>query len=104
MPNSPMTFGQLRRRSCGLKAFRAYDKLRPNSAARGYGRRWREYRKSFLMSNPLCASCLSAGLTVPATVIDHIVPHRGDMRLFWDKSNHQALCKRCHDRKTAKGL
>jgi 5-methylcytosine-specific restriction protein A len=23
------------------------------------------------------------------------------MKLFWDKRNHQALCKRCHDEKTA---
>jgi 5-methylcytosine-specific restriction endonuclease McrA len=23
--------------------------------------------------------------------------------LFWDKTNWQALCKRCHDQKTATG-
>jgi len=34
---------------------------------------------------------------VAATVVDHITPHRGDMTLFWDKSNWQSLCKRCHD-------
>ena len=34
------------------------------------------------------------------TVVDHIVPHRGDQKLFWDKSNWQPLCKACHDRKT----
>lgn len=32
-----------------------------------------------------------------ATVVDHIVPHRGDPVLFWDERNWQPLCKRCHD-------
>jgi 5-methylcytosine-specific restriction enzyme A len=33
----------------------------------------------------------------PATVVDHIEPHRGDTGRFWDKANHQPLCKPCHD-------
>ena len=37
----------------------------------------------------------------PATVVDHITPHKGDMVKFWDESNHQGLCKRHHDTKTA---
>ncbi|WP_295219971.1 HNH endonuclease signature motif containing protein, partial [Ruminococcus sp.] len=35
-----------------------------------------------------------------ATVVDHIIPHRGDPHLMWDESNWQALCKSCHDWKT----
>jgi 5-methylcytosine-specific restriction enzyme A len=35
-------------------------------------------------------------------VVDHITPHRGDERLFWDTANHQAMAKRCHDPKTAR--
>lgn len=31
-------------------------------------------------------------------VCDHIEPHRGDERKFWDESNLQTLCKACHDR------
>ncbi|MCB4811684.1 HNH endonuclease [Methylovorus menthalis] len=38
----------------------------------------------------------------PATVVDHIKPHRGDMALFWDRNNWQAMAKECHDRKTAR--
>ncbi|MCA0996301.1 HNH endonuclease signature motif containing protein [Alloyangia pacifica] len=34
----------------------------------------------------------------PATVVDHIIAHRGDMTLFWDKANWQPLCKSCHNR------
>jgi 5-methylcytosine-specific restriction protein A len=35
-----------------------------------------------------------------ATIIDHIIPHRGDKRLFWDRTNWQPICQACHDRKT----
>ncbi len=35
---------------------------------------------------------------MPATVVDHIKPHRGDPKLFWDQENWQALCARHHDR------
>lgn len=40
----------------------------------------------------------------PATVVDHIIPHRGDLSsaAFWDETNWQPLCKRHHDRKTAR--
>ena len=37
----------------------------------------------------------------PATVVDHIKPHHGDQRLFWDVGNWQSLCKAHHDSKTA---
>jgi len=36
-----------------------------------------------------------------AGVVDHIVPHKGDADLFWQRTNWQPLCKPCHDRKTA---
>lgn len=30
-------------------------------------------------------------------LVDHIDPHRGDMKKFWDSANWQSLCKTCHD-------
>lgn len=63
--------------------------------------RWREGRERFLRYNPLCVRCKADDRVVPAQVVDHIEPHRGDEKLFWDETNWQALCKRCHDRKTA---
>ena len=36
-----------------------------------------------------------------AKEVDHIIPHRGDMQLFWDVANWQGLCKSCHSKKTA---
>jgi 5-methylcytosine-specific restriction protein A len=74
-----------------------------DATQRGYGYRWQRERAAYLARNPLCVTCLAAGLTVLASVVDHHVPHRGDMRLFWDVTNWQSLCKRCHDRKTARG-
>lgn len=45
--------------------------------------------------------CLRAGRLVPATVVDHITPHKGNSELFWDSANWQSLCESCHNRKTA---
>jgi 5-methylcytosine-specific restriction protein A len=68
---------------------------------RGYDARWEKARKTFLQANPLCVGCQLTGRYVPATCVDHVVPHKGDQGLFWDESNWQALCKHCHDVKTA---
>lgn len=66
------------------------------TAERGYGSKWQTYRKRFLAENPLCCYCLEQGRVTAAKVVDHIAPHRGDQRLFWDVSNHQSLCSPCH--------
>nr|DAZ31132.1 MAG TPA: HNH endonuclease [Caudoviricetes sp.] len=73
---------------------------RTSSARRGYNRRWRIARSRFLKTHLLCVRCRKQGRLVKATVVDHIVPHRGDDRLFWNEENWQALCKNCHDSKT----
>ena len=64
-------------------------------------RAWVSARKAYLMANPLCVLCQREGRLTPATDVDHIIPHRGDRRAFWDTSNWQALCHPCHSRKTA---
>ena len=75
------------------------EESRPASG-RGYGSRWQKARKQYLESHPLCVMCMKEGQFRKATVVDHIVPHRGDERLFWDRENWQSLCKEHHDRKT----
>ena len=67
------------------------------SNQRGYGTAWQRARKGFLMKNPLCVMCSAEGATRAAEVVDHVVPHRGDRNLFWDRANWQALCKQHHD-------
>lgn len=71
------------------------------TAERGYGGRWQRYRLAFLERNALCVMCQKLGKVTAATVVDHIEDHRGDQGKFWDKANHQALCKPCHSAKTA---
>lgn len=87
---------------CRAKRQSAADRRRGSSAARGYGARWQRYRISYLLRHPACEQCRLEGRLVAAEVIDHIIPHRGDESLMWDEANHQALCKACHDRKTAR--
>lgn len=69
---------------------------RESSSKRGYGYRWQKARESYLKKHPLCVDCSRRGYVVAADVVDHIVPHRGDMKLFWDSDNWQSLCTNCH--------
>lgn len=63
---------------------------------------WRKVlRPAQLLREPWCRECAKHGRRTPATVVDHVRPHRGDWALFVDPANHQSLCKPCHDRKTA---
>lgn len=41
--------------------------------------------------------CEQMGRTTLATVADHIKAHKGDVRLFFNGTNLQSLCKACHD-------
>lgn len=75
---------------------------RAGSTARGYGSQWQKARLGYLAHHPLCRHCEAEGRTEPATVVDHIKAHKGDMALFWDTANWQPLCKRHHDEKTAR--
>lgn len=86
------------------KVKRDLDKNRPSSSQRGYGARWQRYRKWFLARHPFCADCEERGEMTEATVVDHVIPHRGDRKLFWDKTNHRALCATCHNRKTMREI
>lgn len=73
-----------------------------SAAGRGYGIKWQKESRRFLQAHPLCCMCQKEGRYVKATVVDHIVPHRGDQKLFWDQSNWQPLCKKHHDQKTGR--
>jgi len=81
---------------------RKLDEHRPNSNKRGYNYRWHKASRSFLVRNPLCAECLRYNITTVATCVDHIEPHRGDMKKFWDVDNWQSLCTTHHNQKSAK--
>ncbi|MEK3945000.1 HNH endonuclease [Paenibacillus sp. FSL H3-0310] len=79
-----------------------YEQQRGSAAERGYDSKWKVARARFLRSHPLCVHCELSSLVTAATVVDHIIPHKGDMRLFWNVSNWQGLCASCHSIKTVK--
>jgi 5-methylcytosine-specific restriction protein A len=84
---------------------KAHEAQRSSSTQRGYGYRWQQASKGFLRQHPLCQcpECDEGRIRVrEATVVDHRIPHRGDMKLFWDRSNWQSMHKDCHDVKTAR--
>lgn len=60
-------------------------------------KQWRELRKYRLMREPVCRYCSEVGKHTPAEIVDHIEPHKGDTYKFFDYTNTQSLCKRCHD-------
>ena len=82
-------------------AAKLVEKQRETSCQRGYGYKWQKASKGFLAKNPLCAEHDRRGEVVAATEVDHIIPHKGDMTLFWNRGNWQSLCHSCHSTKTA---
>ena len=90
MPNRPV-----RRHGSSVRA--ADD--RPSAARRGYGRRWRRLRLSYLNRHPICENPFGIqDHLIAATDVDHIIARRfgGPDR----DDNLQALCHACHSRKT----
>lgn len=61
-----------------------------------YDHTWTKYRALFLSLNPTCYACGEK-----ATVVDHLVAHKGDKELFVKVDNHIPLCKHHHDTITA---
>ncbi len=57
---------------------------------------WRARRAAQLRDFPLCRYCELVGAITPATVADHVVPHRGDDDLFFH-GPLQSLCATCHN-------
>jgi 5-methylcytosine-specific restriction protein A len=86
-----------------------------SSTQRGYDYKWQKARLAYLAKHPFCVMCMAdagievrtiegvilccAAMNVPvpyAAVVDHRIPHRGDMALFWDSGNWQSLCTTHH--------
>lgn len=86
-----------------------------SSTQRGYGYKWQQARAGFLAKHPFCVMCLrDAGVQATsvegiilectdkcvalpyANVVDHVIPHGGDMKIFWDRKNWQSLCTTHH--------
>lgn len=57
--------------------------------------RWQNRRKMQLKQFPLCEMCSDEGQIIPATVVDHVVPHKGDEKIFWF-GKLRSLCQQHH--------
>ncbi|MER9586540.1 HNH endonuclease [Mesorhizobium sp. M0276] len=72
-----------------------FDKTRPSARERGYDSKWEKESKAFL-ALPQHRHC-ACGCGRLADMVDHIKPHRGDKRLFWDRVNWQPMAASpCH--------
>ncbi len=96
MPMRPSVFNPRGQRST-LEAKREYDSMRRSARKRGYDTRWDRASKNFRALHPLCIGCLAVDRVTPATLVDHIKPHKGDRALMWDQGNWQAACAPHHD-------
>ena len=65
-----------------------------------YSKAWKRMRAIHLLNSPLCECCSLHGYVEIAKDVDHIIPHRGDKKIFNNTNNLQSLCKSCHSRKT----
>jgi 5-methylcytosine-specific restriction protein A len=92
------------------------ERGRRTARERGYSTLWDKATKAYLKAHAaghsswperagLCAGpgslCQKGNWTRAATLTDHIKPHRGDAKLFWDPTNWEPLCVACHNYKTA---
>lgn len=53
-------------------------------------------RRSQLQSEPLCSLCLKANKITPATVVHHVIAHRGNKEIFYS-SPLESRCAPCHN-------
>jgi 5-methylcytosine-specific restriction protein A len=60
--------------------------------------RWRKVRARHLKKQPYCQCPHHIGQMVEGNTVDHITPHKGDTRLFWDERNFQTLTATCHSK------
>ena len=65
---------------------------------------WQALRRKVLSNTPLCERCSTDDSPTIATDVDHVQPHKGDTKLFYNSNNLQALCHRCHSYKTNKEM
>lgn len=58
---------------------------------------WKRLRARHLRDHPLCVACLQDGHVTLATVVDHKIPHKGNLGLFHNPTNLQSLCETHHN-------
>jgi len=82
---------------CSAESKARAEAKRPTATQRGYSGKWQKESRAFLAlpGNERCA----CGCGLPANMVDHKKAPKGDMRLFWDRSNWQPMNIACNTRK-----
>lgn len=59
---------------------------------------WQRLRWSVLERDLFtCTMCGRIEANTALLVADHVIPHRGDERMFWDIANIACVCAQCHN-------
>lgn len=85
---------------CRKAAAKESERRRGSAAARGYDSKWQMASKAYLRTHRTCR-IKGPRCTQVATCVDHIVPHKRDLKLFWNRKNWQAACRECNSWKAA---
>lgn len=79
---------------------RQADQRRGSASERGYDGKWAKASAGHRVRSPLCRYCEVGAFgpphVRPATLVDHLYPHRGDTVLFWNKLYWVSSCGACH--------
>ena len=82
---------------CTAPRKRVHDAKRLGARVRVYDTKWDRERAAYLAAHPWCVRCAAHGLKAKATVVNHKIAHRGDLRLFWNRRNWEPVCAACHN-------
>lgn len=90
---------------CGRKSYlpkrETQGRRRHANSAFYQSQRWRRVRAMYLREHPLCEECERQGVLRDARVVDHI-RQINDGGAPYDFANMQALCDRCHNKKSGR--
>lgn len=76
-----------------------------------YNKEWRKYSYQYRCDNPQCVECKAnihpkdgnrLGVVDHIRAVDEGKTAEERFKLMWDRSNHQALCIKCHNSKSGK--
>jgi len=76
---------------------------RATSHERGYDYAWRIFSEQYRTLNPLCEDCLEQGKATPSQEVHHKRKLKERPELQYEPTNLLALCRRCHQARTARG-
>jgi len=82
---------------------KSYDASRRNKFHDQFyhSKQWKSIRDLVMFEHGgLCVQCARLDMTVPADVVDHIIPISVDWEQRLKRENLQPLCHNCHNKKT----